>query len=90
VPEHLKKARPYQVWESMILQEHQRYRGKDKFIAQMLYLQLTRQWKFYGSTFFHAKYRPVNEGALHFKHLVLLESQWCSTQGFTNKLFRVR
>jgi hypothetical protein len=59
VPEHLKRKMASTKWKTRILEEHKRHAGKDRLILQLLYLQLVRQWPYYGSTFFKAEYIPV-------------------------------
>lgn len=49
-------------WEELVFTEHALHRGKDKMITELLYLQICRQWRFYGSTFFYAKYKPPTQG----------------------------
>lgn len=41
-------------WETRVLEEYDKQSGKPEMIAQLLYLQLVRQWPVYGSTFFIA------------------------------------
>ncbi len=56
VPEHLLTALKLPEWEEKLFGSHQLHRGKDKTSLQLLYLELVRQWPYYGSTFFKAKY----------------------------------
>jgi len=39
-------------WEARVLEEYEKQSGKPEMIAQLLYLQVVRQWPIYGSTFF--------------------------------------
>lgn len=41
-------------WERLIFDKYKEYTGKNVYISRMLYLQYTRQWAFYGSSFFFA------------------------------------
>lgn len=61
VPQHLKRKMRSSKWRNRIIEEHKRHTGKDKLILQLLYLQLVRQWPYYGSTFFKAEYLPVTQ-----------------------------
>jgi len=52
IPYHLVKTRSPRDWEALIFAQHRTHSGKATAMAHMLYLQLCRQWKYYGSTFF--------------------------------------
>ena len=52
IPNHLVRSRTPRDWEALILAEHRTHAGKPVEMAHLLYLQLCRQWKYYGSTFF--------------------------------------
>jgi hypothetical protein len=54
-------------WEMMLYQEHAKHKGKSKTIAQMLYLQLVRQWPYYGCTFFRAEFKPGTSALIFFR-----------------------
>jgi hypothetical protein len=62
VPEHLRRQKSVEEWEALIYAEQEKHNGKDKYIKEMLYLQLVRQWPYYGSTFYRAKYKPPTQG----------------------------
>jgi hypothetical protein len=62
VPVHLRNAKRPEEWEYFIYAEQELHNGKETYIKEMLYLQLARQWSFYGSTFFRAKYKPLTQG----------------------------
>lgn len=61
VPQHLKGKMKSAKWRQNIIEEHKKHAGKDTLILQLLYLQLVRQWPYYGSTFFKAEYLPVTQ-----------------------------
>ncbi|KAH3763254.1 26S proteasome non-ATPase regulatory subunit 8 [Pelomyxa schiedti] len=61
VPEHLRKTRKELEWEQAIYAEHSRHAGKDKNSLMFLYLEATRRWRYYGSTFFSAIYVPTQQ-----------------------------
>jgi hypothetical protein len=61
VPQHLKRKMRSTKWKTRIIEEHKRHTGKDKLILQLLYLQLVRQWPYYGSTFYKAEYLPATQ-----------------------------
>ena len=54
IPAPLLGRLPAEDWESLILKEYQKYKGKSSMIARMLYLQYVRQWSCYGSAWFPA------------------------------------
>lgn len=62
IPRHLAQSKSTDQWEDIIYNEQELHNGKDPFIAKLLYLQLVRQFKYYGCTFFHAKYKPPTQG----------------------------
>lgn len=47
-----------ELWEEALLKEHKGLLNKDIFQAKKDYLTIVRQWIYYGSTFFKAKYIP--------------------------------
>jgi len=55
VPEHLLPKLKSDEWEIGLFNEHEKHRDKDKTALEVSYLQLVRQWKHYGCTFFKAK-----------------------------------
>jgi hypothetical protein len=61
VPQHLHNQKKIEEWEMLIYKEQDKHKGKDKFIAKLLYLQIVRQWPFYGCTFFSARYTPASQ-----------------------------
>jgi len=56
VPEHLATSLKLQDWEEKLFASHSLHKGKDQNSLRLLYLELVRQWPYYGSTFFKAKY----------------------------------
>eukprot|EP01116_Phalansterium_solitarium_P022761 TRINITY_DN7636_c0_g1_i2.p1 TRINITY_DN7636_c0_g1~~TRINITY_DN7636_c0_g1_i2.p1 ORF type:complete len:491 (-),score=86.42 TRINITY_DN7636_c0_g1_i2:41-1462(-) len=65
IPEWYHEQRGHADWEALVYVRHDLNRGKDKLICQMLYLQLVRQYSYYGSTVFAAKYTPPGQGFFH-------------------------
>jgi len=54
IPSYHYGSKSPEEWERLILAQYQTYSGKSVYMARMLYLQYTRQWAFYGSSFFPA------------------------------------
>lgn len=62
IPRHLHNSKSLEEWEDLVYTEHKKHKGKTVIISQLLYLQLVRQWIYYGCTFFDAQYRPPTQG----------------------------
>lgn len=61
IPKHLHKIKTPEEWEDLVYKCYETTRGKDRLISQMLYLQLVRQWAYYGCTFFKGFFVPNTE-----------------------------
>lgn len=56
IPEHLLGTLKAEEWESNLFAEHLNHKGKDNNSLKLMYLDLVREWPYYGSTFFKARY----------------------------------
>eukprot|EP01117_Protostelium_nocturnum_P002130 TRINITY_DN12774_c0_g1_i1.p1 TRINITY_DN12774_c0_g1~~TRINITY_DN12774_c0_g1_i1.p1 ORF type:complete len:437 (+),score=130.88 TRINITY_DN12774_c0_g1_i1:177-1487(+) len=61
VPKHLFASKKTEEWEELIFAKHESCRGQEKMITKMLYLQLVRQWTYYGSVFHTATFTPSSQ-----------------------------
>jgi len=52
VPKTLFNLKKPQEWENLILRQHESLIGKDKETAKTEYLNIVKQWAYYGTTFF--------------------------------------
>jgi hypothetical protein len=61
IPNHLYGTKKAEDWEELIFAKHESCRGQEKMITKMLYLQLVRQWTYYGSCFYDATFTPSSQ-----------------------------
>jgi FERM central domain/PTB domain (IRS-1 type) len=52
VPKELMGQKKASDWETAILKEHRKHQGKSEEEAKLEYLDIVRQWPYYGTTFF--------------------------------------
>jgi len=55
IPEHLLDDKTDYEWEVLLAEQHLKHKGKSTFVLKCLYLDIVRQWPYYGCTFFRAK-----------------------------------
>eukprot|EP01132_Coremiostelium_polycephalum_P000461 gene461-582_t len=60
IPSHLLSKHKPEEWESLVSPQHVLLRGSDPLNLKRAYLETCQRWLYYGSTFFKAKYVPVN------------------------------
>jgi len=58
LPRYLIAQKKPEELEALIASEHEKNKGKDKLNLQQKYLDIVRQYKIYGCTFFKAKFLP--------------------------------
>jgi hypothetical protein len=71
VPEHLLKNLKPEEWETKLWDAHVTHSNKEGYALRMLYLDLVRNWPYYGSSFFKVRFKMwhhlIFEGKIYAK-----------------------